>query len=289
MEQKDILLKEYQCDNRHFCDFINGILFEGQAVLKPNEVEELPTELVFIKELGKESTKEKERPEIRTVHRFRDLTKKCLIDGEKVIIAIQNQSKVDFGMPVRILTEDSLDYTMQCKAKGCKALRKKDTLSPVLSVVFYHGPGSWNGAEELLEMIKVPEKIRHLEKYLREHQEEYQDLPEDTRRLLFALIGKLDYYEKLKKKECVISMCKAFDDHYKSAKRAGRRLGRRAGKKEGLRLGMAHGIYSMIRVGKKHGNAEEEILSDIQECFAIGKEEAMGYMESYANYHFTVA
>ena len=61
MEKKDILLKEYLCDNGHFCDFINGVLFEGNQVLLPDAVEEVPTELIFTKKYQKRIYRKREK------------------------------------------------------------------------------------------------------------------------------------------------------------------------------------------------------------------------------------
>lgn len=330
MEKKDILLKEYLQDEEHFCDFINGVLFKGKTLLAEGQIEELPTELVFTKELSKENTREE--PQIKTLHRFRDLTKKCHINGEEVIIAVQNQSKVDFNMAVRIMTEDALDYSMQCKAKKGGRLHKGELLTRVISIVFYHGAAKWTaplniasqlkklpagmeeleryaqqneillitpwnvdvskltgGWREIFEILKRQNKEETMKEYLQEHKEQYRNLPEDTKRLTFALVGKLNYYEELKKKGCEADLCKAFEDHYKSGERHGRRLGRREGRTLGRREGMAHGIYCMIRENQELGVCTEEIVKKIQRYFGIGEKESREYMDQYAEYNFNLA
>lgn len=55
----------------------------------------------------------------------------------------------------------------------------------------------------------------------------------DTNRLLFALVGRLEYYEKFKAKGFDVNMCKAFDDHYKAGERKGEKRGERRGKQWG--------------------------------------------------------
>ena len=111
MQEKDIILKEYQEDSRHFCDFVNGVLAQGKPLMQCGQMVPVPTELVSIEEIpqkGKEN-----RKIVRGVQRFRDLTRKIVSPDGEVIVALQNQTTVDFGMPLRVMTEDALEYDVQ--------------------------------------------------------------------------------------------------------------------------------------------------------------------------------
>lgn len=306
MEKKDILLKEYLGENMHFCDFINGVLFEGKEVLKPNQVEHMPSELLYVKELTAE--KLDSEATVKTIHRFRDLTKKCDLNGKEVIIAIQNQTTVDFGMPIRIMTEDALDYDMQQKQSKDGKLHQGEKILPVISVVFYYGSSRWRAATNLSELIQIPDELKQFEHYiqqysiilvtpwntdasrltggwqeifdvlarqnreeelkayLEENKQRFSNLPEKTNRLLFALIGRLQYYDEFKRKGEVINMCKAFDDHYKS------------GVKYGISQGLEQGIFAMIRENREEGGTMEKIINKLHRYFSLERDEALSYI-----------
>ena len=108
MQEKDIILKEYVGDNRHFCAFVNGVLAEGRPMFHPEQAVSIPTELVKVVRIDSNG-KEK----VKTINRFRDMTKRLDLEDGYVIVAIQNQSTVDYGMPLRVMVEDALEYETQ--------------------------------------------------------------------------------------------------------------------------------------------------------------------------------
>ena len=84
MQEKDIILKEYQEDSRHFCDFVNGVLAQGKPLVQCGQMVPVPTELVRIEEIpqkGKEN-----RKSVRGVQRFRDLTRKLWRRTERLLL-----------------------------------------------------------------------------------------------------------------------------------------------------------------------------------------------------------
>lgn len=187
-------------------------------------------------------------------------------------------------------------------------------LSPVVSVVFYHGASVWTAAKKMSELIrKMPKEVEELEqyiqqssmllitpwnvdvsvlkggwkeifellrrqnkeaamkKYLEKHRDIYRNLPEDTKRLMFALVGRLDYYEELKKKGRVTDLCKAFDDHYRS--------GYRRGERRGERKGMQQGIVALVRDNLEFGVSHEMIIKKLQTYFSLSEEDACRYIQ----------
>lgn len=97
----------------------------------------------------------------------------------------------------------------------------------------------------------------------------------DTNRLLFALVGRLEYYEKFKAKGCDVNMCKAFDDHYKAGERKGEKRGERRGKQWGLR----QGIFVLIQDNMVNGTANEDIVQKLEKYFALDEKQAWKYIE----------
>ena len=47
MVQKDLAQNEYFKDKRRFADICNGILFQGRTVIRPEELQEKETDIVF--------------------------------------------------------------------------------------------------------------------------------------------------------------------------------------------------------------------------------------------------
>ncbi|MBQ5735379.1 MAG: hypothetical protein UH654_10955 [Lachnospiraceae bacterium] len=40
----DIVVKNYWRNNDHFADFFNAVLFNGQEIIRPNELQDIDTE-----------------------------------------------------------------------------------------------------------------------------------------------------------------------------------------------------------------------------------------------------
>lgn len=318
MQEKDIILKEYQEDSRHFCDFVNGVLAQGKPLMQCGQMVPVPTELVSIEEIpqkGKEN-----RKIVRGVQRFRDLTRKIVAPDGEVIVALQNQTTVDFGMPLRVMTEDALEYDVQRRMCKDEKLHKGEKLAPVITIVFYYGAQIWSGPTDLADMVKIPEEFKWLKKYVRpyamllvtpenvdaawfsggwrevfeilqrrndekemqrylqEKRDIYEALPEDTNRLIFALTGHLDYYNDLKRKGERAIMCKAFEDHYKSGVEEGKIIGISQGMSQGISQGLSRGIGAMIRENQEEGKTTESIADKLQKYFSLSREEALGYI-----------
>ncbi len=74
MGKKDILAKQYLAQNEIFADVFNYFLFDGELVIKPEDLEEQdPTELVAVKKMNKLFTNQK----------MRDVLKQCNIKRSK--------------------------------------------------------------------------------------------------------------------------------------------------------------------------------------------------------------
>lgn len=317
MAEKDIILKEYQRDSRHFCDFVNGALAQGRPLLKRGQLVTVPTELVLVKDMEEDD----ENAVVKTVQRFRDITGKAGTDKNAgyIIVAIQNQTTVDYGMPLRVMLEDALEYDVQRRTKKNQKLHKDEKLCLVITLVFYYGTTPWRAPSDLAEMISVPREFRELreyiqsypivvvtpenvdtacfrggwreileilrrqndekemERYLEDNRTIYEKLPEDTNRVIFALTDHLEYYDELKKKGEKAKVCKAFEDHYKSGVEEGKQLGMEQGRK----LGITEGIRALIETCRKFSISRNDTRNSIISQFQIPEESAERYMAKY--------
>ena len=170
MGNKDTLAKKYLSDNKRFADIVNNAIFDGEDVVKPEDLKELdPTEIGIIPKTagGKFLSKQKVRDILKDV-----LVKSC--NGiYYVLVGIEHQSEIHYAMPVRNALYDILDYTKQIelateKHKGQKTTSNKaeflsgftreDRLTPVVTVVVYLGTEPWNGPLSISDMYELPDK-----------------------------------------------------------------------------------------------------------------------------------
>lgn len=100
--------------------------------------------------------------------RARDVVKKAAHGTDFMILGIENQRKIHYGMPLRVMIYDALGYLKECqgiagkhKEAGDKAtaeeflsgLHKGDRLHPIITIVLYYDEKPWDGAQSLKDMI----------------------------------------------------------------------------------------------------------------------------------------
>lgn len=117
-----------------------------------------------------EADTDQEGEEIASLtQRFRDLTRKFEIGTGHIILAVQNQSTVDYEMPLRVMLEDAMDYDAQRRTSKTGGMHGKRKLMPVITVVFYHGSGNWNRPQGLTDLLELPEKEVGFTKYIQNY------------------------------------------------------------------------------------------------------------------------
>ena len=196
MGKADVVLKQWLKNKERFADLFNAVVFDGEQVIKPEELEEINSESgIVIENAGREemdteaeTTKKMSdragKVRYRTEQRFRDLVMRWKGEAELAVLALENQEKIHYAMPVRGMLYDALSYTDQMRLiwgklseeekKNVDAnaffsrFRKQDKLCPVISIIFYYGEEKWDGAIQLYELFGVEDrKLEHiLEKYV---------------------------------------------------------------------------------------------------------------------------
>lgn len=169
--QTDVVLKEYWRNNEQFADLFNALLFSGQEVISPSELEERDTDesLVYKGDRMEESIK-----------RSRDIIKICKSSAEHevnlALFGIENQMKIHYAMPLRVMEYDCFAYKKQYRqtvgvhkrqkdlkeksAEFLSQMKKEDRLHPVITAVIYYGSEVWDGPLCLHDMLKIPEELR---------------------------------------------------------------------------------------------------------------------------------
>ena len=160
MAERNLYMRKLLDHPARFADFYNGTVFGGRQVLRPEQLSDVPNEqgIVILDKDGKK----------RVVERRRDIIKKASFGAYFILAAEENQDTIHYGMPVRNMMYDALDYTeqMEClkqahKSRGdvldgggfLSGITREDRLMPVVSLILYHGSKPWDGPRSLYDML----------------------------------------------------------------------------------------------------------------------------------------
>lgn len=90
----DSVLKDYWRKNEHFADLFNQVFFHGKPVLTPEKLTDQDTEVssVILEQGGAIS-----------ISRARDLIKQYQNGVDLVLMGLENQMRIHYGMPVRTI------------------------------------------------------------------------------------------------------------------------------------------------------------------------------------------
>ena len=135
---KDKTMKEFLENNAYFVDFFNAYFFDGQRVLKPENCEELDSEM-------NDANMDLEK-HVDVIRKYND-------GNLYSAFIIENQSRVDASMVVRTATYEYVAYERMLKK--LKKNRKNEKLPMVHILVFYTGERPWNAASKLSELVEV--------------------------------------------------------------------------------------------------------------------------------------
>ena len=144
---KDKIMKEFLENNAYFVDFFNAYFFDGEKVLKPENCEELDSEM-------NDSNMELEK-HVDVIRKYND-------GNLYSAFIIENQSYVDASMVVRAAAYEYVAYDRMLKKN-----KTKEKLPMVHILVFYTGEKPWNAARQLSQLVEVDERF---ESYFHDYQ-----------------------------------------------------------------------------------------------------------------------
>ena len=139
---KDKMMKEFLENNAYFVDFFNAYFFDGQKVLKPENCEELDSEM-------NDSNMDLEK-HVDVIRKYND-------GNLYSAFIIENQSYVDASMVVRAAVYEFVAYERMLKKS--KKNRNNKKLPMVNILVFYTGEKPWNAARQLSQLVEVDERF----------------------------------------------------------------------------------------------------------------------------------
>lgn len=297
-----------------FADFINGSLYEGKQVVKPDEIKASPT--VYAKG-----------------ERARDILTKVYEGDNYVLIGVENQDSVHYAMPVRCMEYDTLEYKRQLKelreknererkmekgdmsgAEFLSGMKKEDRLHPVVTIVFYHGEEEYDGCRSLHDMLHFEKENEIFKQYISNYHINLVT-PEELREENFhtdvrELIG---FMKRRKSKRELEEYCRENEERIRQMdedtfdavsvminqpefikRKAEYQEGGKANMckamedwkeellKEGMEQGVEHGIKALILDNLEEGVSKERILEKLQKHFGIDLKLAKECFSRYA-------
>lgn len=176
----DIEGKQYLSNRVFFADAFNYLLYDGEQVIRPEELQELDTTELMVPYGNNAKV---------PVQKYRDLLKlwNAMMDSNAIylILGSELQDKVHYGMPVKNGLYDMLNYSKQISEirhsyqkeskddegeltvdngvlkiklsseEFLSGLRRNDKLIPIITAVVYLGEEKWDGPRCLFDMLDV--------------------------------------------------------------------------------------------------------------------------------------
>ena len=195
MGVEDAVTKAYLQDNEVFADVFNYRLFDGEPVIRPEELREMDsTQIIFLPDKSAETGdpeetgsgnggKQKKQKRNRRLNNeqekvlYHDLLRNTIIRRDENAIyqlrlGLEPQTRVNSAMPVRNQMYDAAEYYHQVDQitrahkrnrdySGLKSgeyisgFYKDDYLIPVFTLTVYFGAEPWDGPRSLHEMMRV--------------------------------------------------------------------------------------------------------------------------------------
>lgn len=165
MGVQDVVTKKYMARNDIFAGLFNYYMYDGRKILCEEDFSEADSAdaLLLSDDKGRSHILEK----------YRDILKQCVLKFAGgigyLLLGIENQTEVHYGMPVRNMLYDALTYTRQVSnirwkhkkrgeflsgAEFLCGLTREDRLVPIVTLVVYWGQDTWDAPCSLHEMLE---------------------------------------------------------------------------------------------------------------------------------------
>ena len=236
-------------------DLYNGCLYQGEEVVKAGNLCEVQQ---FYQQGLSERVK---RPTAR--RRERDAIRAFWNEKSYVLLAAEAQNQPHLAMPFRCMEYDLAEYARQLRYIRLKSegkiktgveylskMGRKDHLTPIVTIVLYHGTEPWDAPKKLSEMMELEElqeeyfqtNLRELiglmkrrssktkiQEYCRKHADRISRMDVATYDMICVMLNLKELQDKKEKylengKEC-IDMCKAMEEWAEELREEGEQLG----------------------------------------------------------------
>ena len=158
MGQKDITQKNFEAYNDVFSDIVNGTLFDGREVIKPEALVDA-------------MAKSQYKADDNVIHeQERDVAKywtdkNCYI--RLALLGVENQLAIDMDMPLRVIGYDGSSYRDEMnhdeividEVTGRKHKIRHERY-PVVTIVLYFGKTPWKKTLRLYDVLKISDELK---------------------------------------------------------------------------------------------------------------------------------
>ena len=187
MGKYDRCMKAYLQDKRRFADLFNGSCFQGRQVIRAEDLEEASENYVATEE------KQPGKPLQKGTEIIRDVKMRYRSGMILQVLAVENQSYIDYGMPVRCMGYDAAEYSRQLKERKqerrllarhkeehkkelkttiderLSGILRSDRLHPVYTICLYSGEEPWDGPRKLSDMMEFDPEDENLRALFEEY------------------------------------------------------------------------------------------------------------------------
>ena len=186
MGKYDTCMKEFLQNKDRFADLFNGCCFQGRQIIRAEDLREASENYVITDKRLPGKTRQKDTEIIRDV-------KMVLGSGMVLqVLAVENQSYVDYAMPVRCMGYDAAEYRRQLKERKqerrllinsenrpknpavsmdetLSGILSSDRLHPVYTLCLYSGTEPWDGPRKLSDMMAFDPQNKNLQSLFEEY------------------------------------------------------------------------------------------------------------------------
>lgn len=305
----DTILKNFWKNNERFADLFNATLFDGELVLKAEDLSEVDTDVSSVLKFNSHA---------ETVQKVLDVVKKTAYGVDFVIWGLESQQKIHYAMPLRHMIGDAFSYLKEYneiakenrKDKNFSSsdeflsnFKKTDRLHPMITLCVYYGDTDWNGPLCLTDMLEIPDKIKPLVSDYKMNLVELKKSNDmkfhnDDVNMVFDLSRSIyeRNYDKINKiyKDCMVpteiglvigaitESQELINQALENEKRTGGQMNMCTAleelKKEGIQEGEIKGT---IKMSKKFNVSKEETMKNIINEFSLAENKAQEYIEKY--------
>ena len=176
MSLQDTVTKQYVSDPKVFADAFNYLIYNGEQVIRPEQLTDLDATQFAI------PYREDEEGKPEATQKYRDVLKTLAVKTDEhctyLVLGIENQSNVHYAMPVRNMLYDAMQYEKQVRQLAAahrkkhdaatsdeylSGMNREDKITPVITLVINFGSKKWDGPIRLHEMFsEQPEHILRL-------------------------------------------------------------------------------------------------------------------------------
>ena len=158
MGQKDITQKNFEAYNDVFSDIVNGTLFDGREVIKPEALVDAVAKSQYKADDNVIHEQERDVAKYWT-------DKNCYI--RLALLGVENQLAIDMDMPLRVIGYDGSSYRDEMNQDEIvidEGTGKKHKIRhkryPVVTIVLYFGKTPWKKPLSLYDVLEIPADLK---------------------------------------------------------------------------------------------------------------------------------